>query len=214
VKQVELVGLTVEAGSGAPLILLREHDAPHRVLPIFVGGTEAAAIAVGLGDEAPPRPLTHDLLVALVEALGFRVERVEVTELRGGTFVAELAMSGPSGQRRLDSRPSDAIALAVRVDAPLFVSSAVLDEAGAILTEATDAEAADEEAIDDEVARFRSFLDALDPAQFQEGTIGESPAPPTEPAGPGDEGAPPDAAAEGGADPDPGPDDPPESPGG
>jgi uncharacterized protein len=169
VKQVELVALTVEAGSRAPLVLLREQDAPRRVLPIFVGPVEATAIALALGDESPPRPLTHDLMVTLVETAQARVERVEVTELREGTFFAELAVSGPAGERRVDSRPSDAIALAVRVDAPLYVSGTVLDEAGAVW-----AEAIDEASIDEEVARFRSALEAVDPAQLLLDDGGES----------------------------------------
>src|SRR5215204_2896347 len=197
VKPVDLIGLTLEAGSGAPVVLLREHDVPRRVLPIFVGPTEATAIALALSGRLPPRPLTHDLLAVLVETLHARVERVEVTELREGTLLAELALSGPTGQRRLDSRPSDAVALAVRVDAPLFVSAAVLDEAGALLAETPDDEAIDEE----EVARFRSLLDALGPADFQSGPGGER-AP----------GTPPDDLADDDSEPDSGPDDPPYSP--
>jgi hypothetical protein len=208
VKHVDLIGLTIEAASGAPLILLREHDAPHRVLPIFVGPTEATAIALALGDESPPRPLTHDLMAALVDTVDASVERVEVTELRDGTFFAELAVSGPTGDRRLDSRPSDAIALAVRVDAPLFVSTAVLDEAGAILTEAID-----ENAIDEEVSRFRSVLDALDVADLRAGPGDEPPAATSEQADSGDVDAPRDDAAESGSEPDSGPDDPHDPPG-
>lgn len=196
-KHVDLVGLSVEAGSRAPVVLLREHDAPRRVLPIFVGPNEAVAIALGLRDEPPlSRPLTHDLMATLVETLDVHVDRVEVTELREGTLLAEVALSGPTGQRRLDSRPSDAVALAVRVDAPLFVSAAVLDEAGALL-----AETPDDEAIDEEVARFRSLLDALGPADFQTGPGGER-AP----------GTPPDDLADDDSEPDSGPDDPPYSP--
>lgn len=184
-KHVELLGLTVEASSRAPLVLLREHDAPRRVLPIFVGPAEATAIALALRDEPPPRPLTHDLMATLVETAQARVERVEVTELRDGTFFAELAVSGPAGQRRVDSRPSDAIAVAVRVGAPLYVAGAVLDEAGTVL-----AEAVDEEAIDEEVARFRSALDAFDPAQFPLGAGGEPGAGSSEQAAGGDPVAP------------------------
>jgi uncharacterized protein len=191
VKHVELLGLTLEASSRAPLVLLREHDAPRRVLPIFVGPVEATAIALALGDESPPRPLTHDLMVTLVETAHARVERVEVTELREGTFFAELAVSGPSGERRVDSRPSDAIALAVRVDAPLYVASAVLDEAGAVV-----AETLDEQAIDREVARFRTALEAFNPAQLQEGPASQPPAGTSGQEESGDPDAPRDDAAE------------------
>jgi len=198
VKLVDLIGLHVEATSGAPLVLLREHDAPHRVLPIFVGSAEAASIAVALSREVPPRPLTHDVMAALVESLDARVEAVEVTDLRDGAFLAELAVNGPHGARRLDSRPSDAIALAVRLGTPLFVSDAVLDEAGTVLTEAPD-----EEAIDEAVAEFRSALEDLDSYDFDGEAIAASPAQSTggsddvdQPSG-GDSAA--DAAASSGA---------------
>lgn len=171
VKLVDLVGLHIEATSGAPLVLLREHDAPHRVLPIFVGGPEAAAIATALSGQVPPRPLTHDVMAALVETLDGHIEAVEVTDLRDGAFLAELAVSGPDGGRRLDTRPSDGIALAVRLGTPLFVSEAVLDEAGTVL-----AEAPDEEAIDQTVAEFRSVLDDLDASDFGAAAVGELPA--------------------------------------
>lgn len=160
-KPVEVVGLHIEATTGAPLVLLREQDAPHRVLPIFVGGPEAAAIALALSGQPSPRPLTHDVMEALVESLGAALERVEVTDVRDGAFSAELAVSGPNGGGRLDTRPSDAIALAVRLHAPLFVSDGVLDVAGTLLEEVSD-----EETIEGEVAEFRSFLDEVDPADF------------------------------------------------
>lgn len=171
VKLVDLLGLHIEATSGAPLVLLREHDAPHRVLPIFVGGPEAAAIATALSGQFPSRPLTHDVMAALVETLDGHIDAVEVTDLRDGAFLAELAVSGPDGGRRLDTRPSDAIALAVRLGTPLFVSEAVLDEAGTVLPEAPD-----EEAIDQTVAEFRSFLDDLDASDFNAAAVGELPA--------------------------------------
>jgi uncharacterized protein len=157
-KLVDLVGLHVEATSGAPLIIVREHEAPYRVVPIVIGGAEAASIAVALSGEVPPRPMSHDLMAALVTGLGARVDRLEVTALREGAFLAELAVSGPNGPRRLDARPSDGIALAVRMGAPLYVGEDVLDEAGAVL-----AERPDEQAIDDAVDEFRSRLEGLDP---------------------------------------------------
>lgn len=163
-RRVQIAGLALEATTGAPLVVLREADEPHRVVPIFVGGTEAAAIGLALAGEASPRPLTYDLMAALVESLDAHVERVEVTELRDGAFLAELAVTGPGGDRRLDSRPSDAIALALRVHAPLFVSEAVLDEAGTVPPD--EAESLDPGAIDEQVAAFRSQLEGLDPADF------------------------------------------------
>lgn len=162
-RQVEIAGIAIEAGSGAPVVMLRETEAPHRVLPIFVGGSEAAAIGLGIAGQVAPRPLTHDLMAALVEHLGAIVERVEVTELRDGAFLAELALTGPGGVHRLDTRPSDAIALAQRTRAPLFVSDAVLDEAGAMLPEAP---SPDPELVDAEVAAFRAQLDEIGDADL------------------------------------------------
>ena len=173
-KLVEIVGLHVEATTGAPLVLLREHDEPHRLLPIFVGDPEAASIALALSGESSPRPLSHDVMAALMTSVDAHVDAVEVTEVRDGAFLAELAISGPTGGARLDTRPSDAIALALRLGAPLFVSDAVLDEAGTVLTEEPD-----EDAIEEEVAEFRSLLDELDPADIA-GAIAELPPAPAE----------------------------------
>jgi hypothetical protein len=160
-RPVDVLGLNVESGNGMSLVLLREQDAPHRVLPIFIGGREAVAIALALSGQSPLRPLTHDLLAALIESLDARVDHVEVTEVREGTFVAELAVVGPHGGVSLDSRPSDAIALALRLDAPLFASDAVLAEAGALVSTGSD-----ERAIDEEVGRLRAFLDEVDASEF------------------------------------------------
>jgi bifunctional DNase/RNase len=140
VKLVDLVGLHIESTSGAPLVLLREHDAPFRVVPIFVGAPEAVAIAAGLKGDMPGRPMTHDVMAGLIATLDAHVVAVEVTGLRNGAFLAELAVDGPHGARRVDSRPSDAIALAVRTGAPLFVDDAVLEAAGTMIVEAGDEE--------------------------------------------------------------------------
>ena len=166
---VDLIGLHIDTTSGAPLLLLREHDMPHRVLPIFIGEAEAASIAVALSGEMPPRPLTHDLMAALVTSLEVHIDSVEVTDVVDGAFTAALTLSSPAGGHRLDTRPSDAIALAVRLGTPLFVSESVLDEAGSVIEDSSDDEANDDVSIDQEVADFRSFLDTLDPDDFGSG---------------------------------------------
>lgn len=181
-KPVDLVGIHIDATSGAPLVLLREQEAPHRVLPIFVGGPEATSIAVALSGQSLPRPLTHDVMASLVQSLDAHVDAVEVTDLRDGSFQAAIALRGPTGDRRLDTRPSDAIALAVRVGAPLFVSEEVLDQAGALILDPSaaaeadgdgpDLPAVDEAAIEEAVAEFREFLDDLDPAAFADADAG------------------------------------------
>lgn len=170
-KLIDLVGLHVEPASGTPLVILREHGGPHRVLPILIGGSEAASIAVALSGQPPPRPLSHDLMAALVQSVDARVNTVEITALRNGAFVAELAISGPGGERRLDARPSDAIALAVRLGVPVYASDDVLSEASSVI-----ADRSDEEAIDRAVAEFRGYLDRVDPAALS-AALEEAPEP-------------------------------------
>jgi bifunctional DNase/RNase len=151
----------LDPSTGASVLVLREHDAPHRLLPIVVGSAEATSIAIAASGQQLARPMTHDLMATLVDSFDAHVDAAEVTELRDGSYVATLALSGPTGERRLDTRPSDAIALAVRVSAPLFVSDEVLDAAGTLpIVEL------DEEEIDAEVEEFRGFLAELDPADF------------------------------------------------
>jgi bifunctional DNase/RNase len=180
-RQVELFGIQIDSETGATLVVLREQDEPHRMLPIFVGPGEAASIAMAFADEPSPRPSSHDLMTTFIEEVGARLDAVEVTDLRDDTFLAALTISGPAGELRLDSRPSDAIALAVRVDAPLFVAEVVLAEAGAVLPEL------DEEAIDREVAEFRSQLDDVDLAELLEHLTDDS-EPGVLPAGPDPDG--------------------------
>jgi bifunctional DNase/RNase len=162
-KPLDVLGINMDTQNDTPLVLLREHTAPHRVLPIFIGEPEAVAIAVALTRQTPPRPLTHDLLADLLENLDAHVDHIEVTEVRDGTFRAELTLRSRHGGIVLDSRPSDAIALALRVDAPVFASDVVLDEAGALL-----AVEPDDDTIDEDVDEFRAFLDGVDPTDFGE----------------------------------------------
>jgi bifunctional DNase/RNase len=192
-KLVDLVGIHVEANSGVPLVLLREQEAPHRLVPIFVGGPEAASIAVALSGQAPPRPLAHDVMATLVRELAAHVDAIEVTGVDDGSFQAAISVTGPDGEHRLDTRPSDAIALAIRVGAPVFVSDDVLEFASATLTEEPDGDAIDDAEIDDAVAEFRDFLDDVDPASFAnplDGVAGEDEvsdgADPADDAGPDD----------------------------
>lgn len=171
-RRVDITGIALEANTGAPLVVLREQDEPHRLLPIFIGAPEASAIAIAAAGQKPPVPLVHDVMVALVKSLDGRIEAIEVTDLHEGTFLATINLAGPGGTRRVGSRPSDALAVAVRTGAPVFVSEAVLDEAGALpgpdeaVAEGPEEPALDPAAIDAEVDSFRSFLDDLDPADF------------------------------------------------
>lgn len=149
---VEVVGVRLEVPSNQPVLLLRERDG-QRYLPIWIGASEATAIAMAQGGVEPPRPLTHDLAKTLLAATGLELTRVEITELRDGVFFANLILS--DGQS-ISARPSDAIALAVRTSAATLVAADVLDMAGV-------AAPPDE---DTEVEAFRAFLDEVSPEDF------------------------------------------------
>lgn len=116
----------MDPNSGTPIIILKDVNS-ETMLPIWVGAYEANAIALEIEKIAPPRPMTHDLLRNLIVELGLRVERVVVTSLRDNTFYAVIELIGDEGElMRLDSRPSDAIALALRADCPIFVDVEVI----------------------------------------------------------------------------------------
>ena len=126
---MDLVGIRIELPTNTPILLLREHDG-DRYLPIWINTPEATAIALAHDGIRPERPLTHDLLTSLIDELGARVSEVVVTELRGGTFFADLRLMVGEQLHTISSRPSDAVAIAVRTDAPVFASRELLDEAG------------------------------------------------------------------------------------
>jgi bifunctional DNase/RNase len=124
--EVKIRALMMDPNSGTPIIILKDVES-DTMLPIWVGAYEANAIALEIEKIAPPRPMTHDLLRNLIIELGIHVERVVVTSLRDNTFFAEIEMRMSDGNRMiLDSRPSDAIALALRADCPIYVNEEVI----------------------------------------------------------------------------------------
>src|SRR5947209_2918873 len=155
---MQLVGVRVELPTNNPIVLLRETKGEHRVLPIFIGAVEATAIAFALQGVVTQRPMTHDLMRDLLGALEVNVSRIVITELREGTFYAEIEMARNGSHYRVSSRPSDAIALAARLSTPIFAQEAVLDEAAIVVS--------DEDEEEDEVQRFREFLEEVNPEDF------------------------------------------------
>lgn len=124
--EVKIRALMMDPNSGTPIIILKDIES-DTMLPIWVGAYEANAIALEIEKIAPPRPMTHDLLRNLITELGMQVERVVVTSLRDNTFFAVIEMRTSDGsQMVLDSRPSDAIALALRADCPIYVDMEVI----------------------------------------------------------------------------------------
>lgn len=155
-REVEVVGVRVEMPSNQPIVLLRESGG-ERYLPIWIGAVEASAIAFAQQGVVPQRPLTHDLLKDITDALGAPLAEVRITSLEDGVFFAELVFG--SGVT-VEGRPSDSIALAMRTGSPIFVADEVLDEAGVAIPH-------EEE---DEVEKFREFLDQISPEDFGAGS--------------------------------------------
>jgi uncharacterized protein len=137
--RMELKGLMLDPSSDIPIIILKDTGS-QLFLPIWIGISEAKAIASRIEGVEPPRPMTHDLLRSLVETLGARVEKVVISDLRENTFFALLYLLRGDEVLTVDARPSDAIALALRTDSPIFVRRAVMEKAQAVdlATQATD----------------------------------------------------------------------------
>ncbi|WP_334144104.1 bifunctional nuclease family protein [Rhabdothermincola sp.] len=156
--EMELVAVRIELPGNTPVVLLRELAEERRILPIFIGQPEATAIAFALDGVVTPRPMTHDLMKDLLDELGATVERIVITELSEGTFFAEIHLSVGGVAHRVSSRPSDAIALALRAGCPIFAEEAVLAEAGLV----EEAEQESEEVVE----KFREFIESVNPDDF------------------------------------------------
>ncbi|MDV6014623.1 bifunctional nuclease family protein [Haloechinothrix sp. LS1_15] len=152
-SEMHVVGVRVELPNNQPILLLRESEG-ERYLPIWIGSVEATAIALEQQGVRPARPLTHDLLKEVIGALGKQLEQVVITDLKEGTFFAELVFHGDV---RVSARPSDSVALALRAGVPIHAAESVLDEAGLLIP--------DEQ--EDEVEKFREFLDSVSPEDFR-----------------------------------------------
>ncbi|MDA9913030.1 bifunctional nuclease family protein [Candidatus Nanopelagicales bacterium] len=165
-KVLDVVGVRVEVPSNQPVVLLREAGTVRHI-PIWIGANEATAIALAQEGVQPPRPQTHDLIVNLLDAVGEQLQQVRITHLDDGVFFALLVFK--SGVE-LGARPSDAIALALRVGAPVLAADEVVEAAGVEIldeTEALDSKAAEPTAdAEQELAQFRDFLADINPEDF------------------------------------------------
>jgi uncharacterized protein len=159
VISVELVSVRLDLPARAPVMILRERDGAGRILPILIGNAEADAIDLQLRGVVPPRPLTHDLLCHIIEELGASVTSVVVSDLREHTFYAELHLQVAGGPHVVSARPSDSIALAVRIGCPLFVADAVMDEAGQLPLDTP-------EPSPELLEEFQAFIDNVTPDDF------------------------------------------------
>lgn len=167
-REMTLYGVSFEPIGKQPIVLLKTVD-DERFLPIWIGHPEAAAILMKLQGANPPRPMTHDLVTDIISELQGEVVRVTVTELRENTYYARITIVQDGREVEVDSRPSDAIALAVRCEAPIFAADEVVDESG------IEFHAEDEEQpgfvtasslADLDPAEFREFLETVTPEEF------------------------------------------------
>ncbi|WP_026918014.1 bifunctional nuclease family protein [Gordonia shandongensis] len=161
--EMRVVGIRVEPPQNQPVLLLREVDG-LRYLPIWIGQSEAASIALQQRGIEPPRPLTHDLLVNTVEAFGRTLREVRIVDMTEGTFYAEMVFDDDVV---VEARPSDAIAVAMRCAASIIAVDDVLDDAGLLMPEEEpDTGVGGEVGGDEEVEAFREFLDQVSPEDF------------------------------------------------
>jgi bifunctional DNase/RNase len=163
-QQMAVYGVSFDLVGKQPIVLLKTVEG-NRFLPIWIGHPEAAAILMKLQNAATPRPMTHDLVTEILIQLDAQVVRVAVTELRESTFYAQVTIQQDGSEIEVDSRPSDAIALAVRAEAPIFVADEVIEES-AIEFEGEEINDAD---LEREVSKFRSFLESVTPDEFADG---------------------------------------------
>jgi bifunctional DNase/RNase len=168
-QEMVIYGVSFDLLGKQPIVLLKTADG-NKFLPIWIGHPEAAAILLKLQNQSPPRPMTHDLFTDILGHLDAKIVRITVTELRENTFYAQITLRQDEQELDIDSRPSDAIALAIRTDAPIFAADRVIEESGI--------EFGEEEANEEEmVAEFRKFLEDVTPDEFGEAADEEDEAP-------------------------------------
>ena len=156
-----IYGVSFDLVGKQPIVLLKTADG-NKFLPIWIGHPEAAAILMKLQSQAAPRPMTHDLLSDMLEQLDAQITRITVTELRENTFYAQITLQQDGREIEIDSRPSDAIALAIRAEAPIYAADRVIEES-AIEFEGDDV---DPQQLEDEVQKFKRFLEDVTPEDF------------------------------------------------
>ncbi len=176
-REMSIDSIRVSLQNYQRVVILKDKDS-DRYLPIWIGANEADAIAVKLQEVSVPRPLTHDLLESVIQSLGARVNHILVSDLSDDTFYAKIVLQRDGSQTEIDSRPSDAIALAVRTQAPIFASDSVIDKAGVRMDQDTGkAVVASEEdenrpPTEEELkslSAFSDFIDSLDLEDLGEG---------------------------------------------
>ncbi|CAB4659227.1 unannotated protein [freshwater metagenome] len=161
-KIISVRSVRLDRLSGTPVVTLREDDLPRRQFEIFIGGPEAASIKSALDGETTPRPLTHDLYVHTIERLGMEIVRVVLTHVTDGTYFADIILRTIDGEVVISSRPSDALAIALRATCPIYASDDLLEMVG---------EVQEDEPVNNEaeiIDEFRDFIENISPEDFGE----------------------------------------------
>jgi uncharacterized protein len=156
--EMKVAGIALDAVSRSPVVLLRD-TADRRALPIYIGPDQAKSIISALENQTSPRPLTHDLFVNLLDEWDMALERIVIHSLRDNTFYALLTLAQGENKKELDARPSDAIAIALRLDAPIWVMEEVIADASIPV---------DRDADEAEKQAFHDFLSTINPSDFAE----------------------------------------------
>ena len=165
-REVQLVGVRVDLQTNTPIVLLEEVYG-ERTLPIFIGSSEASAIAFAIEGVEVPRPMTHDLMNNIFDELGAELIRVVISDVVDGTYYAELYVRAHGDDHVISARPSDAIALAIRSGSPMYVADILMDNAPRLVEEPEDQEPVEDEAPEEIVDEFLEFLDNVRPEDFE-----------------------------------------------
>ncbi len=156
--EMKVMGIAIDTASGSPIIVLNDKD-NRKALPIWIGSAEASAIIRKIENIKVLRPMTHDLITDIVEKTGCKIDRVEINDVEKDTYYSTIYLINNEGEEiTIDSRPSDAIAVAIRVDAPIFVSAKVLAD-GSV--------SCDTEKDEEESQEFRNFIQSIKPSDFE-----------------------------------------------
>lgn len=155
--EMKVMGIALDTRTGSPIVVLHDKD-NRKALPIWIGSAEASAIIRKIENLTVARPMTHDLIINIIEKTGYNLDRVEINDVEKETYFATLFLKNEDDNViEIDSRPSDAIAVAIRVDAPIFISAKVLSS-GSVSTDS----AKDEE----EAQEFKNFIQSIKPSDF------------------------------------------------